>query len=89
MRPLVQSCFLSSPTSRFVSCRHAVNTFPTAHTHAQIICQKLDPASVLAARCVGPALRDACSVAEVALRVTMPMQVKRWRCHNGGIVSGK
>ncbi|KAG2443410.1 hypothetical protein HXX76_001768 [Chlamydomonas incerta] len=44
----------------------------------KIICQKLDPASVLAARSVGPALRDACSVAETELRVTMPMQVTAW-----------
>lgn len=42
----------------------------------QVICQKLDPASVLAARCVGPALREACSVAEAELRITMPMQVR-------------
>ncbi|KAG2443280.1 hypothetical protein HYH02_009350 [Chlamydomonas schloesseri] len=44
----------------------------------KIICQKLDPASVLAARCVGPTMRDACSVAEVELRVTMPMQAMGW-----------
>ncbi|EFJ48937.1 hypothetical protein VOLCADRAFT_90260 [Volvox carteri f. nagariensis] len=44
----------------------------------KIICQHLDPATLLAARRVAVAMKDACSSGAMQLRFTLPMQSSQW-----------
>ncbi|GLI71291.1 hypothetical protein VaNZ11_016425 [Volvox africanus] len=44
----------------------------------KIICQHLDPGTILAARRVAVAMREACTSAPVRLRFTLPMQSSPW-----------
>ena len=44
----------------------------------QLICQRLDPASAIAARSASVALREACSGVPMELKITLPMQSTPW-----------